>query len=227
MTTVNSSNTASDVYNAINAQGKNSNSGTSSSVEEAQNRFLKLLVTQLKNQDPLNPMDNAQMTSQMAQMSTVQGIEQLNATLNALVSDLGTSQSMQASSMIGKNVFVAGSRLELSEGIAIGGIKLGGAADQVTVKILDSTGKVVQTENLGAQNAGIVNFGWDGKDGDGNALAAGTYKIKVEATQGGKSVTAEPLELGTVNALVRSTNGFLLDLGSLGRVDFNQVQQIL
>jgi flagellar basal-body rod modification protein FlgD len=212
-------------YAALNAS--TSTTTTKSAAEEQQDRFLMLLVTQLKNQDPLNPMDNAQMTSQMAQMSTVSGIERLNSTLNTLVDDIGASQSMQAASMIGKGVLVPGSGLTLSNGAAYAGIKLDSAADQVTLKIMDSSGNVVQTEKLGAHDAGVFNIGWDGKLADETTAPAGNYTFSVEAVQGGNKVTATALQIGTVSALVRSSNGFLLDLGSLGTVDFDDVQQIL
>ena len=226
MATVQQSNSVD--FAAINAANKAASTvTTTSAAQEQENRFLKLLTTQLKNQDPLNPMDNAQMTSQMAQMSTVSGIEKLNATLNSLVQSLGSSQAMQAAEMIGKSVLVSGTQLSLANGQAFGGVNLSSAADQVKLTIMDSTGKVIQSEYLGAHAAGSFSFAWDGKDDAGNAMTAGTYKFSVEATQGGNKVVAGPLQIGTVNALVRSTNGFLLDLGALGTVDFKNVQQIL
>ena len=225
MATVQSTNTSGDIYSAINATGKSTSS--TATVEDPQDRFLKLLVTQLKNQDPLNPMDNAQMTSQLAQMSTVSGIEKLNTTLSTLVDNLGSSQSMQAADMIGKSVLVPGSQLVLSSGAAFAGINLASAADQVTLKVLDSTGTVIQTQKLGAQKAGVLDIAWDGTTDAGVKAADGTYKFTVEATQGSNAVTVDALQVGTVSALVRSKSGFLLDLGALGQVDFKNVQQIL
>ena len=225
MATTSATSSATDPYAALSSSTSATTKKTAA--EEQQDRFLTLLVTQLKNQDPLNPMDNAQMTSQMAQMSTVSGIERLNTTLNSLVDNIGTSQSMQAASMIGKGVLVPGSNLTLSEGAAYGGINLESAADQVTLKIKDSGGNVIQTEKLGAHEAGVFNIGWDGVLADGTTAPAGKYTFSVEAIQGGNAVTATALQIGTVSALVRSSNGFLLDLGSLGTVDFNDVQQIL
>jgi len=224
MTTVTSTNAAADAYAAINGTAKSS---TTSAAENPQDRFLKLLVTQLKNQDPLNPLDNAQMTSQLAQMSTVTGIEKLNTTLNSLVNDLGNSQSMQAASMIGKSVLVPGSELVLSGGQGFGGVNLASSADQVTVKILDANGNVIQSQSLGARDAGVFNIGWDGTTETGEKAADGAYKFEVTATQGGNAVEVSALQVGTVSALVRSSTGFLLDLGPLGSVSFEDVQQIL
>ena len=226
MSTVQSSTTVTDPLAATSAAAK-STATTTNSAADMQDRFLNLLVAQLKNQDPLNPMDNAQMTSEMAQMSTVSGIENLNTTLNSLLDSYGTSQSMQASSLIGKNVLVAGSQLDLSSGKAYAGINLASAADQITVTISDSAGNVVQTEHLGAHDAGVFDIAWDGTTSAGTTAADGTYKFAVSATQGGSSVTADALEIGTVSALVKSNGKFLLDLGTLGTVDFKDVQQVL
>ena len=227
MSTVATTNSASNVYSSINSANSGGSSAATASTEDTQDRFLRLLVTQLKNQDPLNPMDNAQMTSQLAQMSTVSGIDKLNTTLSSLVDSAGTSQSLQAATMIGKNVLVPGSQLSLSSGAAYAGVNLSGAADQVTLTISDSSGNVVQTETLGAQKAGVLDIAWDGKNNAGATVADGTYKFSVSATQGSNSVTVSPLQVGTVSALVRSGSSFLLDLGSLGTFNFTDVQQIL
>jgi len=226
MTAVSSTTSSNNVYDTINANNSSS-STTTSTTQDAQDRFLTLLVTQLQNQDPLNPMDNSEMTSQLAQISTVSGIEQLNTTLSSLVDSLGTSQSLQASGMIGKNVLVPGTQMVLSDGTAYAGVNLSSAADQVTVTISDSSGKVVHTEKLGAQEAGVFNIAWDGTTDSGSKAADGTYKFSVTATQGGTAVTVDPLQIGTVSALVRSGSEFLLDLGSLGTFSFEDVQQIL
>lgn len=224
MTTVQASSYNSDPFAALNPAAKG---GTTTAAEDPQDRFLKLLVTQLKNQDPLNPLDNAQMTSQLAQMSTVSGIEKLNTTLASLVDGFGNSQSMQAAGLIGKNVMVPGSQLALANGVAYGGVNLSAAADNVRVSILNAAGQVVQTQDLGARDAGVFNFAWDGKTDSDVQAANGMYKFSVEATQGGSKVAVDALQIGTVSALVRTSNGFLLDLGALGTVDFKNVQQIL
>lgn len=221
-----SSPSAADIFASINAAGKSS-STTTSAVDEQQNRFLTLLVTQLRNQDPLNPMDNAEFTSQLAQINTVSGIEKLNTTLSSLVTSLATTQAEQAATMIGKHVMVPGSELILSSGAAYGAINLDGKADSVTISILDSKGNVVKTENLGTQAAGVVDFAWDGKIDSETTAPDGTYTFKVEAKQGTTAVGAKTLQLGTVSALVRTSTGFQLDLGSLGKVDFTNVYQVL
>ena len=227
MATVQATNSSADVLASLNAAKKASSSASEVSAQDSQDRFLKLLVTQLRNQDPLNPMDNAQMTSQLAQMSTVSGIEKLNTTLSSLVDGFGSSQAMQAAGMIGKNVLVAGSSLALANGEALGGVNLAGPADQVTISILNSAGQVVQTQSLGAQKAGNLKFAWDGKTDAGTTVPDGAYKFSVEATRGSEKVNVDALQVGTVSAVLRSTNGFKLDLGALGTVDFKDVEQVL
>ncbi len=227
MASVQSTTSSNNIFAAINAAAQSGSTTTSSTAQEAENRFLKLLVTQLQNQDPLNPLDNAEMTSQLAQMSTVSGIEKLNATLSTLMSSISDTQSMQAAEMIGKTVLVSGNQLTLNNGAAYAGVNLSAEADQVTVSIFDSAGNIVRTEKLGAQKTGVINFSWDGKTDSGTQAAAGIYKFSVEAVSGGEKVTVKPLQFGTVSALVRTTGGFKLDLGLLGNVDFTDVQQIL
>ena len=225
MTTVDTSTTSSSILASLNSGSSSASSTTTT--EDIQNRFLTLLVAQLENQDPLNPLDNTEITSQLAQMSTVQGIEQLNTQLTSLVDSLAQTQAVQASSLIGNTVLVPGANLTLSDGEAFGGVNLSSAADQVTVSILDSSGKVVQTQTLGANEAGNVLFSWDGSTSSGETAPDGAYTFEVSASNGSSSVTAEALQLGTVSALTRTTSGsFRLDLGSLGMYDFSDVQQI-
>ena len=218
---------ATDPLYKYGSTSRNTGSNEVNTAEDAQNRFLKLLVTQLKNQDPLNPLDNAQMTSQLAQMSTVSGIEKLNSTLSGLVDSLGNSQTMQASAMIGKKVLVPGNKMLLAGGMAIGGISLASPADEVTVSVLDVNGKVVQSQKLGPQAAGVLDFGWDGKTESGATAPDGNYTFKVDAVRNGAGVKVEALNIGTVSAVVRTSSGFQLALGPLGSVEFSKVQEIL
>jgi flagellar basal-body rod modification protein FlgD len=199
-----------------------------SSTEDMQNRFLTLLVAQLENQDPLNPLENTEVTNQLAQMSTVQGIEQLNVTLNSLVTSLADTQAVQASTLIGKTVLVPGSAITLTDGEAFAGVNVSGPADTVTISILDAAGNTVQTQSLDAvETAGHLLFSWDGMNASGEMLENGAYSFKITATNGGIPVPAQALQLGTVSALTRQNSGnFVLDLGGLGQYDFADVQQV-
>ena len=217
--------TGSTTSSAIQKLTQTSTTATTST-EDLENRFLTLLVTQMKNQDPLNPMQNAELTSQLAQINTVKGVETLNQTLEKLLTSYSDTLSMQSAALVGKNVLSAGNKLTLTSDGAVGGISLSEAASRVTVTISDSSGKAVNTLELGAQKAGVADFYWDGKDLNGNALSAGNYTFTVSAKQGTAAVTSSALQFGTVSALVRTQDGFQLDVSGNGLVDFDAVQQI-
>lgn len=200
----------------------------SAQASATQDRFLKLLVTQMKNQDPLNPMDNAQVTSQMAQLSTVSGVDKLNATVLALSQSMEAAQAMQAAAMIGHAALVPGSEIKMAAGKSDAAVELSGPADKVTVTITDAAGKVVRTQQLGPQDgAGIVGFQWDGKDDTGALLADGAYKFTATAEQGGKKSTPTTLSYGMVQSVSFTSSGPKLDMGSLGSVGLDAIRQIL
>jgi flagellar basal-body rod modification protein FlgD len=199
----------------------------SSQLAATQDRFLALLVAQMKNQDPLNPMDNAQVTSQMAQLSTVSGINQLNATVQALSASMASAQSLQAASMIGHAALVPGTQIDLTKGQSDAAVELTQPADKVTVTISDSNGNAVRTLQLGAQDSGVINFKWDGTDNTGAAVADGTYKFSATAVLGGKSSTPTTLSYGLVSSVSLTSSGAMLNMGTLGEVGLDAVRQIL
>mgnify|MGYP000336094878 CR=1 FL=1 len=169
--------------------------------EDPQDRFLKLLVTQMQNQDPLNPVDNAQVTSQIAQISTVTGIDKLNETLQLLVSDTELSKSMEAASIIGHNVLVPGKTITLEDGKALAGIDLPQSVEELEISILDSSGIAIGNIDLGHQATGVKTFVWDGTTDSGTPAANGAYNFAVTAKNDGKEVTVNPLALGAVSSV--------------------------
>lgn len=207
----------------------NGSSGTtkSSTAADGQDRFLKLLTTQLRNQDPLNPMDNAQMTSQLAQISTVDGIAKLNATLEKLVGSQQGSEALQAAVLVGRDVLVSGNKLQVAGAGAGGGVELQSAADKVNVTIVDANGLTVRTLSLGGLEAGNHRFAWDGKSDSGAQVADGAYTMKVQALKGNTAVDASALQISRVASVVRETSGVSLDLGAQGRIGLDDVKEIL
>jgi flagellar basal-body rod modification protein FlgD len=191
-----------------------------------QDRFLKLLVTQMKNQDPLNPMDNAQITTQLAQISTVGGIDKLNSTLATLSSSMLGAQSLQSSAIIGRDVYASGSSLVLADGKATGAFELKQDADRAFVQISDSSGALVRTLDLGAAKAGMSAFEWDGKTDAGNTAKSGTFSFQVTAAHGGATIPAEPMMAGRVDG-VSLTNGIRLNLQGGGDIGMSDVKRIL
>ncbi|NCN88856.1 MAG: flagellar hook assembly protein FlgD [Gallionella sp.] len=198
-----------------------------SQIKETEDRFLKLLVTQMKNQDPLNPLDNAQVTSQMAQLSTVTGIDKLNNTVQALSSSMLASQSLQAVSMIGHPVLVTGDGVELGNGQGFAAVELAQPADQLTLSINDASGRSVRTLQLGAQDSGIVQMTWDGLTDSGTTAPDGRYTISAVSELGGQKSATATLEYGLVNSVAQSQNGVTVNVGKLGDVSLNAIKQIL
>jgi len=221
VTNTNSSNAA--LYSSLN--GKSTTKTTTA--DEMQNRFLNLLITQLKNQDPLNPTDANQMTAQLSQISTVSGIEKLNASMEKLLGSYTGTQNMQAAAMIGKTVLTAGNALQLGADGALGGIQLTGAADKATITIKDSAGKVVQTQSLKDLKAGVMNFVWDGKSDTGADLPDGNYTFSVQAVRGDAEVEAVALQAGTVNAVTLAAEGTSLQLANNKTVAYSDILQIM
>ena len=235
-TTINTS-TTSNINDLMATMNTKAASTGTDSVAADTDKFMTLLVTQLKNQDPLNPMDNAQMTSQLAQLQTVTGVNKLNTTLESLKSSYQSSESLQATNLIGHGVLVEGSKVTLSSSKGILGVELGSDADAVAVTITDKAGNVVQTLDLGATKAGIVPLAWDGvpdptklgSDGKPVTVADGDYTISVSATRGGQALTdAKTLSFDSVlSVTTNSADGVKLNLPVKGAVSLADIKQVL
>jgi flagellar basal-body rod modification protein FlgD len=181
----------------------------------------------MKNQDPLNPLDNAQVTTQLAQINTVTGIEKLNTTVQALSTSMLANQSVQGAAMIGRQVYAVGSTLTLADGKATGALNLTQPADRVYVSIADAAGTVIRRIELGSAGTGISGFQWDGKTDAGTTAAAGQYTFQVVAASGNKSIPAEPIALGKVDGVSLGTSGMKLNLQGGGSIGMTDVKQIL
>jgi flagellar basal-body rod modification protein FlgD len=208
---------------------------TNSLMGDTQDRFLTLLVTQLQNQDPLNPMDNAEVTSQIAQLSTVNGIQQLNNTLLALSGQMDMSQSLQAASLIGKDILYPGEKIALGSDPDTGaktattfGIDLMSDAAKTKVSILDSAGKVVRQYELDPMDAGIYPMTWDGLDSAGAPAPDGAYTVQVSATDAdGQPVSADALTSGHINSIAYTSGGLKLNLALGDKISLLDVRQVM
>ncbi len=205
-----------------------SSSLTTSSASDLQSSFLTLLVAQLKNQDPTNPLQNNELTSQLAQISTLNGIEKLNTTLGSISGQIDNNASIQASNLIGHGVMVPGTTvLAGSSTTTPFGVELTQAADKVTATITNKDGTVVQTIDLGGLSAGVHTFSWDGKLSDGTAATDGSYKVSIAASSGTTQLVAQPLQYALVQAVTRTSDGSTLDLGTYGNTTLDEVRQII
>jgi flagellar basal-body rod modification protein FlgD len=196
-------------------------------IESVQDRFLTLLVTQMRNQDPLNPLENAEVTTQLAQISTVGGIDKLNGAIEGMAQGLLATQSVQAGGLIGRGVLAGGSTLVLEGGKAQAGLTLQTAADHVLVNVLGKAGERVATLDLGPRSAGTLTFAWDGKDSSGTVQPDGVYSFEVAATQNGRKVEVERLGFGRVQSVTLGAQDLQLNTYGLGSLGMSSVAQIL
>jgi flagellar basal-body rod modification protein FlgD len=209
-----------------NSPASSQSTGTASGVKATKDDFLKLLVTQMKYQDPMNPMDNAQMTSQIAQLNTVEGINQLNATVSNLQASLMATQSMQAASLIGKTILADGNSTSLLNGSANLSIRLEGAAESVVVDVINASGRIIKSTDLGASAAGIKNFTWDGSTNEGGKASNGQYTFQVNAKKLNQAVAVTPLTQATVSGVELTSAGPQLSLNNGTNIAMSTVRGV-
>jgi flagellar basal-body rod modification protein FlgD len=211
------------VTGSSNASTSKSSSLTANSANEASDRFLKLLVTQMQNQDPLNPMDNAQVTSQMAQINTVTGIDKLNTTMGSMNTSLTQMQMLQSASLVGHQVVMEGNQLNVnSDGLASGGFDLATAAANVRIDILDKAGVTLHTITESTVAKGQNSFSWTPPEG----TSTSGLNFKVTASTGGKSVSATPLMTDTIDAVSNSNGTLNLELRNSGTTAYSKVKTV-
>lgn len=189
--------------------------------------FLKLMTTQLQNQDPLKPLESNEFLGQIAQFSTVSGIQGLQDSFTALSSSLTSSQSLQASGLVGRGVLYPSDigYLDGEAGLS-GGVELD-SAGALVVEIVDASGQVVRRMDYGTQPAGTSYFNWDGKDASGEPLPSGSYAMRATINRGGATEAAPTLAAGLVQSVSFGANGLSLNLAGLGAIPFNDVRQII
>lgn len=191
--------------------------------------FLELLVAQLNNQNPLDPQDNGEFVAQLAQFSTLEGIEKLNDSMGDILSSVHSSQALQASSLVGRKVMLASeyAMVDTAETFKAS-VLVPQSSSSVNVSVYDDAGTLVSRISLGAQEAGNQSFMWDGKDSDGELLPPGKYKFKAEGSFDGKTEGLYTMLPANVDSVTLSPQGgeMLLNLAGLGPVPLSQVQII-
>ncbi|HEY0954953.1 MAG TPA: flagellar hook capping FlgD N-terminal domain-containing protein [Roseateles sp.] len=208
---------------ALNGSAANSATTSAKNAAETQDRFLKLLVAQMNNQDPLNPMDNAQVTSQMAQIQQVTSLSTLDSSIKTLGLQFGQMQALQSISLVGREVSVPGNKLQVVNGVAEASYELDGAAKNVKLEILGPAGNVIDTRELGAQGSGRQTLSWTA----GTLAAEGTeLKYRITATNGTAAVTSTTYSHDTVDAVYSEGGALKLNLARLGPVDYASVSAV-
>jgi flagellar basal-body rod modification protein FlgD len=217
-----------DTSNKIPASLQNSASTTGSTQSLGQDQFLSLMIAQLKNQDPMQPMQNGEFLSQMAQFGTVSGIQELQQSFADLSTSLQSNQALMASSLVGRSVLAPGSVGTIAAGGSLGGaVDLGSSAAGVVVTISDSSGQMVQRLSLGSQEAGTVRFVWDGKTSGGAAAPAGNYTITAQAVGSSETVALNTLVEARVDSVtLGGTKGLVLNLAGGRTAYLSDVRQI-
>ena len=197
--------------------------------ELGQEDFLKLMTTQLRNQDPFEPMDNGEFLGQLASFGTVSGIEELKLEIQQLAGSLTSNQTLQAAGMVGREVLIPGNFANLSsDGGISAAVDLPASVSNLTVGIYDQGGQLVQQLGLGSQSPGTVTFDWDGLTTDGEAAPPGRYEIRAEAISAGINEAHDVLIVDRVRSVTLPKTGeeLKLDLATLGEVSFSQIRQI-
>ena len=196
-----------------------------------QEQFLKLLTTQLTHQDPMKPMENGEFLGQMAQFSTVSGIQELQASFKDFASSISSDQALQAASLVGRYVSAPSQQALLSAGGSVtGDFELPSSSPNVKVSIVNpQTGETIREINLGAQPSGSSTFTWDGMDKNGQFVNPGIYDIRAQADIDGSNTALTTY----IKSLVKSVSmgsgskGLQVNLAGLDPIKFNQIKQIL
>ncbi len=212
---------ASTQSSSSSTSSTNSNSGMLT-----QEDFLALLTQQLSYQDPFNPVENAEMISQFASFSTVEGITNLNTQFESFTNSINSNQVLTASSMVGQQVLIPTS-VGHSNGTGFAGtVALTSNTSSMKVTIESEAGEVLKTIELGAQSSGAVKFDWDGTDSSGNVLPEGTYVVKCNVRQDGEAVQMPTALYSTVESVSVGSNGVLLNLRGLGSATLQDIVEI-
>ncbi len=196
-----------------------------------QNDFMKLMLAQMKNQDPFEPLDNAEFLGQMAQFSTVSGISEINSSLSSLSDSLASSQMLNAASLVERSALVASNQVSFDGSNAVEGqLALPVSSSGVQVEILSTNGETARRISLGPQPAGSLSYQWDGRDAQGNVLSPGTYSVRASYANGNEQsalnnfvqakITSVSLPSGGASALVE-----LEGLGSFRLSDVKSISQ--
>lgn len=195
-----------------------------------QDAFLKLVVAQLKNQDPMKPMENGEFLSQLAQFQSVTGIDELKNSVEKMATALQSNQALQASSLVGRWVVVPSDKTFLWDDVGMAGsVDVPVRADSLQVQIKDKAGVLVKQVDLGDQSAGTANFSWNGLDRDGMPYPPGEYTVTAFATIAGKVETLETNAIVPVESVLMGKTGesMTVNTAGLGDIKLTDVKQIM
>lgn len=194
-----------------------------------QEDFLKLMITQFRNQDPTKPTDSTQFLGQLAQFSTVSGIQSLGRQFSALANSLQGDQALRAAGLIGRNVLFSSPLLPFDGTISQGAVENPIAGGEISVQIADLSGRLVRSIDLGSQPAGLLDFSWDGKAADGTTLPARSYVMTAQVKSGGDVRAVETFARAPVLGVNLATGSgqAMLRIEGVGELSLAQIREIL
>ena len=196
-----------------NATGTSGNAVDATSTSDLQSNFLRMLTVQLQNQDPMNPMESAEMTSQLAQLNMVDGIGTMNKNLSSLISQMQAADFMSQAGTVGKSALVEGSEMSYDgQSLMIMASNFASPVTSAVANVYDAAGNLVLKTDMGPQTSGIKHFYWDGVDSNGQQVAAGNYRIEVVGKDGEASKVAQTYVASPVVAVGRSGTDIRLTL---------------
>ncbi|MBI3771300.1 MAG: flagellar hook assembly protein FlgD [Gammaproteobacteria bacterium] len=204
--------------------------GQAKKIDKSQDTFMKLILAQLKNQDPTKPMDNGAFLSQLAQFKAVSGIDELKSSFDNFAAGLQSNQALQASSMVGRWVMVPSETAVLwSDRPLMGAVDVPSATGNVSVLVSSPDGQVRRHLDLGSQKGGKADFSWDGKDDNGQPMSPGNYQIKASALIDGKKQSIDTYSISPVESVTlnKGGGGFTLNVAGIGSVNMNSVAKIM
>lgn len=215
--------------NVLQDLGLNAKPKTKDENKLGQEQFLKLMTTQLQNQDPFKPMESGEFLGQIAQFSTVTGIEELKNSFDTFSTAMVPNQGLQAAGLINRNVLVPADYLPLTEEEGMSAaVELPNAATKVNVSVYNAAGTLVHNFGLGALGQGVSRYQWDGTLPDGSKAPAGGYRVAVDAQINGENIAVKnyadlPVESITFGGNGSEVNVNIRDLGSRRFSDILQI----
>ena len=188
--------------------------------------FLRLMTEQLKNQDPLKPLQGAEFLGQLAQFSTVQGINGMQQALGAVANVMESDQTLRAAALVGHDALVEASTLDLEAGAGMKGEVVATTAGPVQIDIVDASGQVVRRMSAQANAAGSVAYAWDGKTTTGAAAPAGRYSVRATSGTGSDAQSLAVRVAARVDSVSIEPTGLTLNLAGLGAHPLSAVRRI-
>lgn len=195
-----------------------------------QEQFLTLMLAQLQNQSPLEPMQNGEFLTQMAQFSSASGMQELKTSFNSVAATLQSNQALQASSLVGRSVQISSNGGHLASGENLKGIvDLPASVGNLTINIMGENGELIKTLELGQQSGGEVSFAWDGFGDDGEANPEGNYLLSAEVQVDGETYSLQTYVETSIESVTigQGGQGLVLNLSDLGSVQLDQIRKIL